>query len=149
MRGHGFMFCMITMTGLAMGTLSPEDVKNGSGLFNLMRNLGGAIGLALINTALHDRSWFHYAHLSASINPARAPVEEALTNGVALLRPELGTDAQAATLGQIAALVQQQATIMSFNDTMLMMSALCVFAVLLLPFADKPQLLGANSGGAH
>lgn len=149
MRGHGFMFCMITMTGLAMGTLSPDQVKNGSGLFNLMRNLGGAIGLALINTGLHERNWFHYAHLSASINDARAPVQEALSNGSALLRPELGGDATAATLGRIAGLVQQQAAIMSFNDVMLAMSVLCAFAVLLLPFADKPQMLGAAGGGAH
>jgi len=150
MRGHGFMFCMITMTGLAMGTLSPDQVKNGSGLFNLMRNLGGAIGLALINTSLHDRSWFHYSHLSNSINSARAPVQDLLQQGTAYLSPELGADAQAAVIGQMARLVQQQAAIMSFNDTMLMMSALCAFAVLLLPFADKPAMLGASeAGGAH
>ena len=48
-----------------------------------------------------------------------------------------------------AGLVQQQAAIMSFNDVMLVMSLLCAFAVLLLPFADKPQMLGAAGGGAH
>ena len=149
MRGHGFMFCMITMTGLAMGTLEPDQVKNGSGLFNLMRNLGGAIGLALINTQLHDRSWFHYSHLSNSINTARAPVQEMLDNGTALLTPQLGGDAEAAVIGQMSRLVQQQAAIMSFNDVMLMMSVLCALAVLMLPFADKPAKLGAAGGGAH
>ena len=150
MRGHGFMFCMITMTGLAMGTLSPDQVKNGSGLFNLMRNLGGAIGLALINTQLHERSWFHYAHLSSSINVARTPVQEALDSGSAALAPQLGSGAETAVIGQMARLVQQQAAVMSFNDVMLMMSVLCAFAVLMLPFADKPAKLGAaESGGAH
>ncbi|MDO9452872.1 MAG: DHA2 family efflux MFS transporter permease subunit [Stagnimonas sp.] len=149
MRGHGFMFCMITMTGLAIGTLKPEEVKNGSGLFNLMRNLGGAIGLALINTNLHDRQWFHYSHLSNSINDARAPVREMLAQGSAYLSPELGAQGSAATLGYMHRLVQQQAAVMSFNDTMLMMSALCAFAVLLLPFADKPPSPTAGAEPSH
>ncbi len=144
MRGHGFMFCMITMTGIAIGTLKPEEVKNGSGLFNLMRNLGGAIGLALINTNLHDRQWFHYSHLSNSISDARAPVREILAQGGAYLSPELGAEGTAATLGYMHRLVQQQAAVMSFNDVMLMMSMLCVGAVLLLPFADKPPVQGGS-----
>lgn len=144
MRGHGFMFCMITMTGLAIGTLKPEEVKNGSGLFNLMRNLGGAIGLALINTNLHDRQWFHYSHLSNAINETRAPVRDLLAQGSAYLSPELGAQGTAATVGYLHRLVLQQAAVMSFNDVMLMMSMLCFGAVLLLPFADKPVALGAG-----
>ena len=144
MRGHGFMFCMITMTGLAIGTLKPDEVKNGSGLFNLMRNLGGAIGLALINTNLHDRQWFHYSHLSNAISDARAPVREILAQGGQYLSPEVGAQGSAVTLAYLHRLVQQQAAVMSFNDTMLLMSALCLGAVLLLPFADKPP---AQMGG--
>ncbi len=144
MRGHGFMFCMVTMTGMAIGTLKPEEVKNGSGLFNLMRNLGGAIGLALINTNLHNRQWFHYSHLSNSISDARAPVRDLLAEGRAYLSPELGAEGSVATLGYLHRLVLQQAAVMSFNDVMLMMSLLCAGAVLLLPFADKPVALGAD-----
>ncbi len=58
-RGHGFAFCMVPMTGLALGTLAPHEVKNGSGLFNLMRNLGGAIGLAVINTLMQHGNALH------------------------------------------------------------------------------------------
>ena len=61
-----------------------------------------------------------------------------LVQGSSYLSPELGAQGSAATLGYMHRLVQQQAAVMSFNDVMLMMSALCVFAVLLLPFADKP-----------
>lgn len=148
MRGHGFMFCMITMTGIAIGTLNADEVKNGSGLFNLMRNLGGAIGLALINTNLHDRQWFHYSHLSNSISDARAPVREVLQQGAAVLQPELGAQGTAATLGYMSRLVQQQAAVMSFNDVMLGMSVLCALAICLLPFADKPQVHpGADAAG--
>ncbi len=50
-RGIGLMFAIVPVTNTALGTLAPERVKNASGLFNLMRNLGGAIGLAAINTS--------------------------------------------------------------------------------------------------
>ena len=46
LRGVGLMMCMIPINNLALGTLPPERLKNASGLFNLTRNLGGAVGLA-------------------------------------------------------------------------------------------------------
>ena len=49
-RGLAIMFCLLPPTRLALGTLDASRVPDASGLFNLMRNLGGAIGLALIDT---------------------------------------------------------------------------------------------------
>ena len=49
LRGIGMMCAMVPANTIALGTLSPERVKNASGLFNLTRNLGGAVGLAVIN----------------------------------------------------------------------------------------------------
>jgi len=55
LRGVGIMMAMIPINNLSLGTLPPAQLKNASGLFNLMRNLGGAVGLALINTVLNER----------------------------------------------------------------------------------------------
>jgi len=55
------------VTNTALGTLAPERMKNASGLFNLMRNLGGAIGLAAINTLLNDRMDLHLARLREQV----------------------------------------------------------------------------------
>ena len=49
-RGVGLMLSMVPINFLALGTLPPTKIKNASGLYNLMRNLGGAVGLAAINT---------------------------------------------------------------------------------------------------
>ena len=51
-RGVAIMFCLLPPTRLALGHLAPERVPDASGLFNLMRNLGGAIGIALIDTVI-------------------------------------------------------------------------------------------------
>jgi MFS transporter, DHA2 family, multidrug resistance protein len=65
-RGIGLMFAIVPATNTALGTLAPERVKNASGLFNLMRNLGGAIG-----TCRHQYG-LRRPHGSASCAPARA-----------------------------------------------------------------------------
>ena len=76
LRGIGLMFSMVPVTNLALGTLPPERLKNASGLFNLMRNLGGAVGLALLNTLLNDRMDLHLARLHDSVNWANPPAQE-------------------------------------------------------------------------
>ena len=59
LRGFSLMLCMVPINNLALGTMTPDRVKNASGLFNLTRNLGGAFGLALINTLLDKRMDLH------------------------------------------------------------------------------------------
>src|SRR4029450_13833442 len=54
-RGVAIMFCLLPPTRIALGALPEADVADASGLFNLMRNLGGAIGIALIDTSLYGR----------------------------------------------------------------------------------------------
>src|SRR5882724_921875 len=59
LRGMGMMLAMVPTNTIALGTLAPERVKNASGLFNLTRNLGGAVGLAVINQVLNERTDLH------------------------------------------------------------------------------------------
>src|SRR5260370_5660511 len=55
-RGIAIMFCLLPPTRFALGALPQAEVADASGLFNLMRNLGGAIGIALVDTILYGRS---------------------------------------------------------------------------------------------
>ncbi|HVG52045.1 MAG TPA: DHA2 family efflux MFS transporter permease subunit [Xanthobacteraceae bacterium] len=55
-RGAAIMFCLLPPTRLALGMLAPEQVPDASGLFNLMRNLGGAIGIALADSIIWSRT---------------------------------------------------------------------------------------------
>ena len=61
------MLIMIPVTTTALGTTPPWKLKNASGLFNLTRNLGGAVGLALINTLLNKRLDLHLARLHEQV----------------------------------------------------------------------------------
>src|SRR5262249_13824458 len=66
-HGVSLMLCMVPINNLALGTLAADRMKNASGLFNLTRNLGGAIGLAVINTVLNDRNYLHYQELAEHV----------------------------------------------------------------------------------
>jgi DHA2 family multidrug resistance protein len=55
-RGVAIMFCLLPPTRIALGHLPPAAVPDASGLFNLMRNLGGAIGIALIDSVIYGRA---------------------------------------------------------------------------------------------
>src|SRR5579863_6306577 len=108
-RGVGLMFAIIPVTNTALGTLPVDRVKNASGLFNLMRNLGGAIGLAAINTVLDDRMDLHLARLHEQVNGSR----EVATATLARLASHFqGSDAQAMALKQMMGMVRQQAAVM-------------------------------------
>src|SRR5208282_400182 len=70
-RGFSLMLCMVPINNLALGTMPPHRIKNASGLFNLMRNLGGAVGLALINILLDKRMDLHLERLRESVTWGR------------------------------------------------------------------------------
>ena len=135
-RGLGLIFAIVPVTNTALGTLAPERVKNASGLFNLMRNLGGAIGLAAINTVFNDRMDLHLARLHEAVNWSRAPATETLAR---LSSNFQGSDAEQMALKQLMALVRQQASVMSFADVFMILTVLFVGLAALGVIMRRPQ----------
>jgi DHA2 family multidrug resistance protein len=143
-RGVGLMFAIVPVTNTALGTLPPERVKNASGLFNLTRNLGGAIGLAIINTQLNDRLDLHLARLHEAVNWSRGVANETLAHIASRFS---GSDAQAMALKQMMGLVRQQAVVMSFADVFLMLTVLFLALAALGVVMRRPATGGAGAGG--
>jgi DHA2 family multidrug resistance protein len=139
-RGLGLMFAIVPVTNTALGTLAADRVKNASGLFNLMRNLGGAIGLAAINTVLNDRMDLHLARLHEQVNWSRQPASEMLAR---LTSHFQGSDAQLMALKQVMGMARQQATVMSFADVFLILTVLFVGLAALGVIMRRPQPAGA------
>ena len=69
LRGAGIMFCILPSTRLALEGWPELEIPDASALFNLMRNLGGAIGIALIDTVAEQRTTTHVTHI---VNRLRA-----------------------------------------------------------------------------
>jgi DHA2 family multidrug resistance protein len=144
-RGIGLMFAMVPVTNTALGTLPPERVKNASGLFNLMRNLGGAIGLAAINTVFNDRMDLHLTRLHDATNWANPQAVETLANMASRFS---GSDAQTMALKQLMAFVRLQAAVLSYADVFLMMTVLFLGLAASALLMRRPAKM-AGAGGGH
>ncbi len=142
-RGIGLMLAIVPVTNTALGTLPPERVKNASGLFNLMRNLGGAIGLAGINTVFNDRMDLHLARLHDAVNSARQPATETLARLTAHFQ---GPDAHLMALKAMMGMVRQQAAVMSFADVFLILTVLFVALAAVGIVMRRPEAAGAAAG---
>ncbi len=131
-HGMAIVILFLPITAIALGTLSLDKVQNASGLYNLMRNLGGAIGLAAINTFIGGRYDLHRERLAEVITTARIPVSEAVT------APGEGGVEALANLKILLQLVEREARVMTYNDAWLVMCATIASGFLLIPLVRKP-----------
>ncbi|MEP9377460.1 DHA2 family efflux MFS transporter permease subunit [Aquabacter sp. CN5-332] len=147
LRGAALMMCMVPINVVALGTLPPSQLKNASGLFNLMRNLGGAVGLAVIVTVLNGRWDLHLERLRESVTWSRPVVLDTLANITAGFTGRLGSDAELAATKQVAMIVRQQALVMAFADVFLVIALFLCAAAFLVFLVRKPK--GAAAAPAH
>lgn len=147
LRGCSLMLCMIPINNIALGTLPPARMKNASGLFNLTRNLGGAVGLALINTVLNDRWDLHLARLHERFS---------WTSNAALERLDtlqrsfsaFGSDASGMALKAMTNTVRIQGLVMAFEDVFLALTVLFLAMACAVPLIRRPRTM-AGGGGGH
>ncbi|WP_291684061.1 DHA2 family efflux MFS transporter permease subunit [Bradyrhizobium sp.] len=144
LRGAAIMFCLLPPTRLALGALSEAAVPDASGLFNLMRNLGGAIGIALIDTILYGRTGGHAEALrdrliAGDITAARAI---GLDLDLFLHRPPDVSDATVEAY--VRPLVERAAFALSANEAWALLAFVALAGLLLIPFAGPPQHSGTG-----
>jgi MFS transporter, DHA2 family, multidrug resistance protein len=145
LRGIGMMLAMVPTNTIALGTLPPERVKNASGLFNLTRNLGGAVGLALINQVLNDRTDLHISRLQERVTWGNATATETLNMFTQRLQG-MG-DAAMMAMKQLSQIVHRQAVVMGYGDAFFMLALFYLGLSLLVMLLKKPA--SASSAPGH
>jgi DHA2 family multidrug resistance protein len=148
LRGFSLMFCFVPINSIALGTLPMADIKSASGLYNLMRNLGGAIGLAILNTSMIRLQKVHYAHLREHVT-AGSPLTDLRLEGMSNYLqqfPGIANPDQAA-LTLLTQTVQREALILTFIQLFQGIAILFVVALCSLFFVKKVSIDG--SGGGH
>jgi len=149
LRGSGMMFSMVPITNMSLATLSPERIRSASGLFNLTRNLGGAFGLAGINTLMNKRMDLHLVRLHEKVAWGHFKAEETLSNMTAVMAPR-GSDAEVAAIKKLALLVRREALVMALSDVFFALTVIFVVMLLFLPLVKRPKLgVAAGGGGGH
>jgi len=140
-RGSAIMFCILPPTQLALGQLAKTAVTDASGLFNLMRNLGGAIGIAVIDTVIYTRA---PEHAQALVNRLAAGDLDAVkllgipptTLGPALLDPE--------KQAMLAPLIQKVAFVDAVNDAWALVALTTLAALVVMPWVRGAPKFGTG-----
>jgi DHA2 family multidrug resistance protein len=148
-RGFSLMFCYLPANLLALSMVPPDKLKNAAGLYNLTRDLGGAIALAALGTVMNDRLHFHWNRLIESVNPARPAVQHFMAVASARMGPLIAGDPHRAALQLLAARVEREALVLSYNDALLLLGGLFVGSLLLLPLVRKPRSTALTGGARH
>lgn len=146
LRGFSLMMCMVPINNLSLGTLPPMRLKNASGLFNLTRNLGGAVGLAVINTMMNNRLDLHLARLRESISWGHTRAEEVLAALAGQFQAR-GSDAELAAVKQMASIVRREALVFAMSDVFTALTLLFFALLLLIPLTRRPKPAPAGAGG--
>jgi len=150
-RAIGQALMLTPISAIVTGGISPSEAGSASGLSNMLRNLGGAVGTATLATLLTKREQFHSNIIGQSVTLYRDEVREridALTQYF-LAHGAAGVDvAHQQALVAIGAVVKRQALIMGFSDAFAVIGALLGFAAALLLLTRKMDAT-AGAAGAH
>jgi DHA2 family multidrug resistance protein len=139
LRGIAIMFCLLPPTQLALGALAAPQVPDASGLFNLMRNLGGAIGIAVIDTILYGRTVGHGEALRDRLLAGDVSAAKAIGLDVQLFLHPPPDATQATIEAYVRPMVERAAFAMSVNEAWMLLATVAVIATVLVWFAGKPM----------
>ena len=133
LRGVAIMFCLLPPTRLALGHFAPERVADASGLFNLMRNLGGAIGLALIDTILFGRAPVIGEALAARLRRGDLSVAPLLDLPEETVASAPSRVVDAVVIELIRPLVERAALVQAINEAWAMLAIVAALSLLAIP----------------
>jgi DHA2 family multidrug resistance protein len=149
-RAIGQAMVLTPLTSVTTGDIAPQDAAAASGISNMFRNLGGAIGTAVLATVITKREQFHSNIIGQSVTLGREEVRSRIAEMTNYFMAHGVPDPAAAHAQAIVALgntVKRQALVMGFSDTFAVLAAVLVLAAIAVTLTRKVK--GAGGGGAH
>lgn len=144
-RAMGQPLIMVPLTSIATAGLPPKEAGSASGLFNMMRNLGGSIGIAALATLLTNREQFHSNRLVESVSLYNSATQERI-NQLTQFFISRGSDlvtAQDQALKSIDNTVRREAFVMAFNDCFYFIGIALLVSGIAILFFKKVKPNGA------
>jgi DHA2 family multidrug resistance protein len=149
LRGLAVMLCIVPSVGMALSAFQGQELRAASGLFNLMRNLGGAIGIAVVNTWLQDNARIESARLAEALGHDARVASDALAAVAQRLGAATPDPSRALLLAQqlFGHVVAQQALSLAFDDVFRLMAGIFLATLIMVPFASSGT--GTRRPGIH
>ena len=150
-RAVGQVITLAPLSAISLGSVAPQDAPAASGISNMMRNLGGAIGTALLSTIVTKREQFHSNIIGQSVHLGRDEVRTRiaevtnyfLSHGVA--DPATAHSQAIVAIGNI---VKRQALVLGFSDAFAVIGVVLALAAIAIVLTGKPKS-AAGGAGAH
>ncbi len=149
-RAVGQALTLAPLSAISLGSVAPQDAAAASGISNMMRNLGGAVGTALLSTIVTKREQFHSNIIGQSVHLGREEVRVRIEQMTNFFIAHGVTDPAAAHRQAIIALgnaVKQQALVMGFSDSFAVVGVVLVIAGIFILLTGKPKGASAAGGG--
>jgi DHA2 family multidrug resistance protein len=151
LRGFPQVFAVAPAVNLGMGALAPERLKYASGLFNMMRNLGGAVGIALCGVILNSHTNAHFVDIASTLTPTNGAMQQLLSGTSHQLGALLGSAGHGyeAAVQQLRNLAFREASTMAYADAFRAMMVTCLAAACLVPLMKGVTPPPTPSADAH
>jgi MFS transporter, DHA2 family, multidrug resistance protein len=151
LRGFPQVFAVAPVVTLGLGSLPPERLNFASGLFNMMRNLGGAVGIAVSAAVINDQTNLHFLRIASHLTPANGPMERLIQEMVGRYGTLPGSPqgGQQAAIEQLWHLAYREAATLAFADAFRAIMLAFIVATLLVPLLRNIPAPAAPSDTAH
>jgi DHA2 family multidrug resistance protein len=150
LTGFALSFVFVPLATMATSTISKEEMGNATGLFNMLRNIGGSIGIAMATTALIRRAALHQTEIGANVTSSTMVFQQKATAISGYLGHHIGpAQARPGSLGLMYGLMEQQSALMSYVDVFRWTALLAFFCAGAAWLFKKPKKYTAPPPGAH
>jgi MFS transporter, DHA2 family, multidrug resistance protein len=150
LTGFALSFVFVPMATMMMATVPNKEMGNATGLSNMLRNIGGSIGISMATTAIIRRAALHQTEIGAHLS-ASDPVLQQKSRQIAMyVGHQLGpASARPGSMGLVYGLMQQQSALMAYVDVFRWTALLAFFCAAMAWLFKKPARHAEPPPGAH
>jgi DHA2 family multidrug resistance protein len=145
LRGAALLLCILPITNVALDELPAQALSNASGLLNFMRNLGGAIGIGLVDTIINLRPETIGKHLLVQLSQGNAKTAAFVGVPVGLIKGMDLSHTDPADISFVKPIVERAAATIAFNEAWLLIGGIMLASLLMLPLLRRPSTIAQRS----
>jgi len=148
--GFALSFVFVPLATMSTSTLSREEMGNATGLFNMLRNIGGSIGIAMATTALIRRAALHQTEIGARLAPSNFVLQQKSASLTAYLSHQLGhAQGRPGSFGLLYRMMLQQSALLAYVDVFRWTALLAFFCAIAVWLFKKPIKHSTPPPGVH